>query len=63
MSAKFPRGGGGAGPFLAQSLFIEHDGFNFFTTEGRIRAVMYMSCVKCACSELNWQNICILSSF
>ena len=24
----------------------------FFTSEGRIRAVMYMSCVKCSCSEL-----------
>ena len=32
--------------------FIEHDRFDFFTSEGRIRAVMYMPCVKCACSEL-----------
>ena len=32
--------------------FIEHDRFNFFTSEGRIRAVMYMACVKCTCSEL-----------
>ena len=24
----------------------------FFTSEGRIRAVMYMPCVKCSCSEL-----------
>ena len=43
--------------------FIEHDRFAFFTSEERIRAVMYMPCVKCSCSELNWQNICILSSF
>ena len=34
-------------PFLT-----EHDRFDFFTWEGRIRAVMYMPCVKCACSEL-----------
>ena len=27
-------------------------GSNFFTSEGRIRAVMYMPCVKCSCSEL-----------
>ena len=26
MSAKFPRGGGGAGPFLARSLPIHHQG-------------------------------------
>ena len=24
----------------------------FFTSEGRIRAVMHMPCVKCSCSEL-----------
>ena len=33
-------------------FLIEHDRFNFFTSEGRIRAVMYMPCVKCFCSEL-----------
>ena len=27
-------------------------GLIFFTSEGRIRAVMYMPCVKCSCSEL-----------
>ena len=32
--------------------FIEHDRFDFFTSEGRIRAAMYMPCVKCCCSEL-----------
>ena len=32
--------------------FIEHDRFDFFTSEGRIRSVMYMTCVKCSCSEL-----------
>ena len=32
--------------------FIEHDRFDFFTSERRIRAVMYIPCVKCACSEL-----------
>ena len=32
--------------------FIEHDRFDFFTFEGRIRAAMYMPCVKCSCSEL-----------
>ena len=32
--------------------FIEHDRFDFFTAEERIRAVMYMPCVKCSCSEL-----------
>ena len=32
--------------------FIEHDRFDFFTSEERIRAVMYMPCVKCSCSEL-----------
>ena len=32
--------------------FIEHDRFDFFTSEGRIRAVMHMPCIKCACSEL-----------
>ena len=32
--------------------FIAHDRFNFFTSKGRIRAVMYMTCVKCSCSEL-----------
>ena len=44
-------------------FFIEHDQFDCFTSEGRIRALMYMPCVKCSCSELNLQNICILSSF
>ena len=32
--------------------FIEHDRFDFFTSEGRIWAVMYMPCVKCSCSEV-----------
>ena len=32
--------------------FIEHDWFNFFTSEEQIRAVMYIPCVKCSCSEL-----------
>ena len=32
--------------------FIVHDRFDFFTSEGRIRAVLYMPCVKCSCSEL-----------
>ena len=32
--------------------FIEHDRFDFFMSEGRIRAVVYMPCVKCSCSEL-----------
>ena len=27
-------------------FLIEHDRFKFFMWEGRIRAVMYMSCVK-----------------
>ena len=31
--------------------FIEHDRFDLFTSEGQIRAVMYMPCVKCSCSE------------
>ena len=43
--------------------FIVHDRFDFFTSEGRIRAVMHMPCVKCSCSELNLANICQLSSF
>ena len=32
--------------------FIEHDRLVLFTYEGRIRAVMYMPCVKCSCYEL-----------
>ena len=28
-----------------------------------IKAVMYMPCVKCSCSELKLANICKLSSF
>ena len=32
--------------------FIEHDGFDCFTSEERIRAVMHMPCGKCSCSEL-----------
>ena len=28
--------------------FIEHDRFDFFTSKGRIRDVMYMPCVKCS---------------
>ena len=32
--------------------FIEHDRFDFFTSEERIRAAMYMPCVKCSCSKL-----------
>ena len=32
--------------------FIEHDRFDFLTSEAGIRAVMYMPCVKCSCSEL-----------
>ena len=32
--------------------FIEHDRFDFFTSEERIRAVMYMPCVNCSGSEL-----------
>ena len=43
--------------------FIEHDRFDFFTSEGNLRAVMYMPCVKCSCYELKLANICILSSF
>ena len=31
---------------------IEHDRFNFFTSGRRVRAVMYMPCVKCSCSVL-----------
>ena len=34
-------------PFLHSTLSVR-----FFTSEGRIRAVMYMPCVKCSCSEL-----------
>ena len=36
--------------------FIVYDRFDFFTSEGRIRAVMYMPCVKCSCSELKLAN-------
>ena len=32
--------------------FIEHGRFDLFTSEERIRAVMYIPCVKCSCSEL-----------
>ena len=32
--------------------FIEHDRFDFFMAEGQIRAIMYIPCVKCSCSEL-----------
>ena len=32
--------------------FIEHDRFDLFTYEERIRAVMYMPSVKCSCYEL-----------
>ena len=32
--------------------FIEHDRIDFFTSEERIRAVMYMQRVNCSCSEL-----------
>ena len=32
--------------------FIDHDLLDFFTSEVRKRAVMYMPCVKCSCSEL-----------
>ena len=32
--------------------FIEHDRSDSFTIEERIRAVMYMPCVKCSCSKL-----------
>ena len=32
--------------------FTEHDRFDFFTPEERIRAAMYMPCIKCSCSEL-----------
>ena len=32
--------------------FIEHDRFDFFSSKGQIRAVMYMPFVKCSCSEL-----------
>ena len=28
--------------------FIEHDWFDLLTYEGRIKAVMYMPCVKCS---------------
>ena len=31
---------------------LRHDWFHFFTSERRIRAVMYMPCVKSSCSEL-----------
>ena len=31
---------------------MEHDRIDFFASEGRIRAVMCMLCVKCSCSEL-----------
>ena len=31
--------------------FIEHDRFDFFTSEERIRAVMYMPCVKSSCGK------------
>ena len=45
-------------PFLHRTLSVR-----FFTSEGRIRAVMYMPYVKCACSELKLANTCRLSSF
>ena len=32
--------------------FIERDRFDLFTYKGRIRAVMFMPCVKCFCYEL-----------
>ena len=45
--------------------FIVHDRFDFFTSEGRIRTVMYMPCVKCSCSELklakHLQNFFVLT--
>ena len=34
-------------PFLHRTWSV-----HFLTSEGQIRAVMYMPCVKCACSEL-----------
>ena len=37
--------------------FIEYDQFDFFTFKARIRAVMYMPCVKCSCSELKLAKI------
>ena len=32
--------------------FTEHDRFDFFTSEGHIRAVMHRPREKCSCSEL-----------
>ena len=48
-----PDGEGVSAPETGIFSFIEHDRFDFFTSVGRIRAFMYMSCVKCSCSELN----------
>ena len=31
---------------------IEHDRFDFFTSQERIRPIRYVPCVKCSCSEL-----------
>ena len=36
--------------------FIEHDRFDFSTSEERIRAAMYIPCVKCSCSELKLEK-------
>ena len=37
---------------LWHHFITEHDRFDFLRPEGRIRAVMHMSCGKCSCSEL-----------
>ena len=55
MSAKFPRGGGGAGPFLARSLtllsyetcFMMFYSGAFFYVEGRTRHILELRQVSC----------------
>ena len=42
MSAKFPRGGGGAGPFLARSLYAAGNRFYAADVAGGVGAKKYI---------------------
>ena len=44
MSAKFPRGGGGAGPFLARSLGTQYATFSVLRLWEQIKQLRYTMC-------------------
>ena len=66
MSAKFPRGGGGAGPFLARSLKLLV--LNFYSS-GVLVKLNYMSALILWCSEFSivggtiWIHVGFILSF